>query len=131
MRTEMVVADTTNLIRTTVVYVKGFDIGGTFSNFFANGISGAPDVTSQFLPYGRGKAFEVLYDKTTNLTANGSNAQIIQDISIPINRTITYQVGSPVSLAGNVYLLLMSDSNAAPHPSFKGTTRLYFKSITL
>lgn len=128
-RLHMVVADTTNLMRVCIIYVKGYDIGGSFTNFFANGTSGSPDVTSQFQPYGRGQAFEVMYDRTFNLCAQASNTQIVADFSCYVNRPIAYQPASPVSLAGNLYLIAMSDSSVAPHPLLAGTTRLYFSDL--
>ena len=128
-RIHMIVADVTNLLRFTLVYVHGFDIGAAFNNFFSNGVSGAPDVTSMFLPYARGKSFEVLYDRSYNLTQQSNNTQIITDFSVPVGRTISYQQSSPVSLAGNLYLIVMSDSSVAPHPNWQGTTRFWFSDL--
>lgn len=122
--------DNVNVIRYILLQMKGITPALALATFLQNGASGAPDVTSLYVPFYEGRFFDVIYDKTIVLSQNATNSAVVdRQVLQPRVRTIPFIPASSTVVSGDVVLLALSDSGIVPNPSFDFTCRLWFRDI--
>lgn len=71
--------------------------------------------------------YRILLDVVHNVQQNGAHNAVRTAHTIPLKQKIVYTSGSSVVTGvGNIYLLVLSDSLAAPSPSFAFNSRLRY-----
>lgn len=82
--------------------------------------------TSLYNPSNAG-LFRVLYDKSHNLSVDGSNRQVIGTAIIhKMDKNIKFLVGTNTLNSKDLYMITVSDSSTAPHPQMLGCFRIKY-----
>jgi hypothetical protein len=94
------------------------------------GSSASIDLTSLYIPFARGKAFHVLYDKIFHMNPYGNAGQIFERLKLaPKIGKLSFLPGTVNLETGGFYqMLLISDSNAVPHPTISLSARTWYLS---
>lgn len=133
LRVQLIVADTTNLVRMLLVY----DRQSNASNPSAVGIANILDVPAaasqalgpQLIPTKR--RYNILLDRIFTLDLVDKYTWMIHK-HIKINKYTEYN-GNAGTVAdiitGGLYLIFISDSTAVSHPTMQFTAKLFFKDI--
>lgn len=127
-RVSMLPADTANQMRLIVYYTQNPNIFNPFL-YLENGPSGTYDVLSFTLPYTKDNVIQVLYDKTWSLVDGATTGYIHEEFTVNLNKVVVYQVGTTTSVSGQLYMCLLSDSNAAPNPQMNVNPKWWFQDI--
>lgn len=137
--------DFTNCVRLIALWdtEAAFYSGGIVNNFpqstdapviYFDGSSGGPGVSSMFGFYnitniGKGKRFQVLYDKVFTFSRNGNSVHAL-NFKLKLNKLIGFPAasGANACLAQNVLFAFCSDSAAVPYPQISWSQRLCYVS---
>lgn len=116
-----------NPIRAVLMQTTGGFIPATLANLFNWGGTGSEDVTSDYLPYIRGKQIRVLWDSLFSVVPNANTALKCEHLVLkPKLKMIDFTPGSTTCTNGDLFWVFISDSAAIPHPAVNIVTRVYF-----
>lgn len=125
-RYEIILGDTSNLVRVTMIQWKQLDFGNppVLGDIFQN--TGTAQPMSPFRYDQEGKTFKVLYDKLHDLNTARSSSETgrILVSQKKLLKEIRYQQDAAVETGTNkIYMIYWSDSQAAVHPqiAYAGT----------
>lgn len=121
-----VAADSTNLMRVIIFRykpdVQAATIPGLSNILIPNGLAVSP---YWFYSVDLREQFNILYDKTHSLATADKN-QVFVDTTLKMaKQTVGYTSGS-IYGRDHIFLLVLSDSTAATHPSIEFSSRLNF-----
>lgn len=128
LRMSMVAGDSTNLIRMLIIRYK-----------MDTSITGGPPPTANVLQYTSAthtplspvhhdlrKTFDIIHDELFCLVQNASNGQMIVNRVFNLGRVPINFVAGATTGANKIFMVLYSDSGAAPNPGVLFDTRLNF-----
>ncbi len=127
MRGQILLGDTTNAVRLIVFQCKS----GTVTKSEVLSALYLGTVNAQNSPYRHDyrSQYTILFDKTYHLEDGGSQ-QINIVKKIKIRRKMQWSAGSSTEhTAGEIRLLVLSDSSVSTHPLLTMVTRLFFKDV--
>ncbi len=127
-RCSMIPADTVNQLRLIVLYTENPTVINPFT-YLENGPTGTYDVLSMTYPYTKDNVIQVLYDKTWTLADGSVTGYVHEEFSVPLNKVVVYQFGTTTSVSGQLYMCLLSDSNAAPNPQVNVNPKWWFQDL--
>jgi hypothetical protein len=119
-------------VRLVIVQVKNATAALAVTDVFDTGTDGVNfDITSMFRPFSKDKAFEVLYDKVYVANPYGNAGVLYDKNKLKGAMTkITFFPNSTNLLSPGFYqYFLVSDSAAAPHPTFWMVSYLWYNSV--
>lgn len=121
IRVGLAVGDAYNFVRVIVFKWIPYTIPIPTSILFNTGTAQAPlgALTHDFQPQ-----YKILSDSCITLTTNDSAKQFI--ISIPLKHTCSFYNGGTTPQSG-IYIILISDSGAATHPTAQFVSKLDFE----
>lgn len=129
---EVIVGDTTNMVRVLAVQymLDPNNEAASLAKLLSSTYSAT--VGYPLAPYNHDNkevAFRVLRDKVFALSNTGSNGIQIFGWKIEKSelRTVRYSAGGATPISGALYIVAVSDSSAAAHPTLVATSRLFYK----
>lgn len=137
-RFQLLAGDTTNLVRIFFFQWKALSTSAplpALSDILLNGPSGSIDVWSQYNHDTR-KAYKILWDRTYNMVGNGTSgtfpgtttSQIYKSVKVPLRkarRKVQLRGGGGQG-TNRIFMVYLSDSGAATHPTLSYSTKLFF-----
>lgn len=126
-------ADATNYIR--IVIFQWLEDAGSFptwTDLFEFNTLGLPTTqVERMSPYtlsaGKQGSFRVLYQNELNLDNDNGLQQVKSYINKGFRKVIDFDTVLSTIGTGHLYVMVISDSSAAPHPSVNGYFRMRFK----
>jgi len=138
LRYQWIIADTANLVRLMVVQWKAQSTGTpfpTYADVLLTGPSGGYDVFSQYNHDNRHN-YVILFDRTHKLignsaaatTPNTSVSEVFRHVKVPLTKAkkVAQFIGGGSQGTNRLFLIYMSDSAAATHPTLTYTTKVCF-----
>jgi len=130
LRQNFIVGDTTNTIRTLLVYDKQAN-GAVFTDtqLFQNYTSATILAPLTDFRADYKTRFTILYDKTFVLTNVGSNLCVVKIKHLRLNKKVNYVAGTSAVTSigrGALYLVYISDSTAPTHPTFSSSISVFY-----
>lgn len=124
LRYNVTVADATNLVRVMVVRYNNYISGDISVNSVLQTI-GSFEAPITAYSFDNRQNFTVIYDKCHALDTYNSIQSV--DLSLPLaKKTVQYAAASSTAGTNRYWLLVISDSAAATHPSIKYYIRVQF-----
>lgn len=124
--------DAFNRVRTLIIYVPGKTAINTVGDVLANGpLTGVGPDCFSFVQMGLLRmGAEVLYDNRAQVSQYWQPVQE-DTIRIKINKKFVYQPSLTPSQNGEIFIVYISDSSVAPHPTAVQQGRVYFRDVTI
>ena len=121
-------ADTANQVRLLVLYSLQPNIANPF-DYLEIGPTSTYDVLSFTYPYIKDQVVEVLYDKTWTCVDGAVSGYVHEEFTVQLNKVVVYEAGTNTSISGQLFLCLLSDSNAVPNPQVNLNPKWWYQDL--
>ncbi len=127
LRYSVVAGDTTNLVR-LVMFQYLDDTTPTVSNILNSGYLGAAGAPLTPFHHDERSKYRILYDSGP-MSVDTYNPQLVRKVFVKNNKKMVNQIrynGGTTTGSNKIYLIELSDSGAASHPSFNTISKVNF-----